>query len=190
MVRLALCCVTALMLASCASAHLNSVQGEYGPTKPSKSSAGYVLSNRKMAVTIDETTGCATLALLDQKASVERVMPTFGSASDSSPTAGYVESRDEETWQFIGQSKDGKIGWRVVYCLYFDQLNVSYIVQNKTESPMMGCVQLHGSRPTSIHPFNEEHSFDALVRDGVIRSDEHTLKPGERMSFTTRWTLP
>jgi len=117
------------------------------------------------------------------------VQPSMGGDYDTTPTDGYVEARDEETLQYIGQSKDGRFGWRIVYCLYYDQLNVTYIVQNKTAAPISGFIRLRNDGHVTIQAFDEEALLNVQAPDGSVRSDERTLKPGERMNFATRWTL-
>lgn len=193
MIRLTMLSVAVLILAACTATPIPpSAQVAFGPTTKSKDSTGYVLRNRKLAVKIDEQTAAAILwpeYPMNTLVRPDRVVPSFSSQSDSSPIHGYVESRDEETWQYFGQSADGIIGWRIVYNLYLDSLNVSYIVQNNSKEPITGHVVLPSVEHVAVQPFNENSSLNAPVADGSIRSDEHTLKPGERISFTTRWTL-
>ena len=183
-----LCCLVLLSLASCESTPPpDPVQAQYGPTIMAKTNGHYTLVNRKLKVEIDEVTGSTSLAMLGSTAPAEPLVPKFEPLADSNPVAGYVESRDDETWQYFGDSKDGRLAWRLVYNLYYDGLNVTYIVQNKTAQPITGYIALPTVKGVSIQPFNESQQFNQP--GGLIRSDNLTINPGERKNFATRWTV-
>ena len=191
MIKSIVCCCILLAAMSCAAPPAaTSVQSDYGPTTKSKSDRAYELLNRQLAAEIDETTGGVRLVRRIDSKLPPFVVPTFTGSADSTPASGYIESRDEETWQYFGDSQDGKIGWRIVYCLYYNQLNVTYIVQNKSKEPLTGHVVLSGFRRVTIQPFNEDPSLNTVATTGTIRSDERTLKPDERINLATRWTFP
>lgn len=189
MIQRVLCCLLLLVLISCESAPIEPVQAQYGPTKMAKSPLGYRLTNRGLKAEINQVTGSTSLVKLTDAEAAEALTPSFSPMAESSPTAGYVESRDEETWQYIGQNKDGRLGWRIVYNLYYDGLNVTYIVQNNTNLPLTGHVQLPAAGRVQIQPFNESAELNSHNADGSVRSDERTLQPNERLNFATRWTL-
>jgi len=193
MIRLILLSAAVLMLAACTSSPIpQSAQSEYGPTTRRNSPQGYLLSNRQLGVSIDGFSGAARLYRLGSDSDFDAadvIIPKFARVDPCLPVQGYVEARDDESWQYIGQSGDGRLGWRIVYTLDVDALNVSYIVQNKSDALLVGYVVLPAVQHTMLQPFNEDNNLNAPAADGSIRSDEHTLKPGERISFTTRWTL-
>lgn len=186
MVRITSCCVL-LLLSSCSRP--GSIQSLYGPTVQVKLPSGYQLLNRKIAILIHDQNGFASRMSPGGCMSQFSIFPTVGGDTETSPTDGYVEARDEETLQYIGQSKDGRFGWRIVYCLYYDHLNVTYLLQNKTPEPVTVVIRLSNAAYAAIQPFNEDPTLNATSADGSVRSDERTLKPGERMNFATRWKL-
>jgi hypothetical protein len=112
------------------------------------------------------------------------------SASD-----GYVEARDEQTWQYLGRDAQHAIGWRKVYCLEGDRLYASFLVQNLRTDESITCGVLLSVDPPAdagrVRAFNEVQGLRAPdgVSGGVV-GDVKTLKPGERLSFTTAWELP
>ncbi len=178
--------VALFLTSSCATRPaIDSRQSTYGPTVKERAGNEYVLRNRRYSFSIMDEYG--TVRVTDAKV-FELVAPWF-SPDNFTPEGGYIESRDEETWQYIGDSSGGKINWRIVYCLYYDQLNVTYIVQNKSDKPVTGYIALPATQQIFIQPFNEDPTLNKPVADGSVRSDERTLKPGERMNFATRWTL-
>ncbi len=182
--------VAALSMASCVSPRIpDPLQAQFGPTLMQKSPGGYELTNRKLAAHIDEQTGAIALFRLGSPAPAG-VSPTFEPAAASSPQGGYIESRDEETWQYFGTSKDGRLGWRIVCCLHVNELEVSYIVQNKTAEPITGYVRLPAPPGVKIESFDEDPSLSGPRPDGSVRADERTLAPNERINFATRWTIP
>lgn len=186
MSRIAWMCVLT-MLAGCASS-MDGVQSEFGPAKMEKTGSGYRLQNRRITATIDEHTGQLGFRSILTSLPDSESNCLFSTGEGSAPVDGYVESRDAETWQYIGQSKDGQFGWRIVYCLYYDQLNVTYIVENKTKRPITGhIVLLNVWAP--VQAFNEDPALNHFTPNRSLRSDERTLQPGERMNFATRWKL-
>jgi len=185
--RIGALCVL-LMLSGCASS-MESVQSDFGPAHMEKKAGGYNLRNRRITATIDEQTGQLSFASIVTSLPFTKSNCLFSTGEDSTPVGGYVESRDAETWQYIGQSKDGKFGWRIVYCLYYDQLNVTYIVQNKSREPITGHIILQHVSPVPVQVFNEDQSVNPRQSDGSLRSDERTLQPDERINMATRWTL-
>jgi hypothetical protein len=182
-----------LAMASCATVPGSGepLQSAFGPTTLHKAADGYELRNRQWVVTIDPVTGGARLAHAGGVPTdlADWVLPTFEPLAHSAPADGYLESRDVETWQFFGQSRDGAVGWRIVYCLYYNQLNVTYLVTNQTHQPVTGYVQLHGGKDIAIQPFNEDPTLNHPTAGQPARGDPCTLQPGERINFATRWTL-
>lgn len=180
-------CTILVGLAGCTSTH--SRQSDYGPTLQRKSAMGYQLINRRIGIQINGRLGIARQISPNGLMGKLSVWPSFSTSDDSLPVDGYVESRDEETWQYFGCSKDGKLEWRIIYCLYYDQLNVTYIVRNRTEDPIDGHICLRNDAHIAIQPFNETAELNAVSTKLHIGSDNRRLMPGERMNFATRWKL-
>ena len=182
-----------------------------GPTVMSRVPGGYELKNDRVRVVISEASGDVTFwgsptgrNLLLQPGITARLT----GQPVTTPT-GYFEPRDTETWQFFG-SDANHITWRKIYCLDGFNLLASYLYQNDTPGPVSGAVQLVGTLAgvrvqqhaidhfagvstfgtISMTAFNENHmpctqpSFPVL-----LQSDTRSCPHGDRLSFTTQWTL-
>src|ERR1700744_5078587 len=95
-----------------------------GPTKAERIPSGYSLQNKHLQVVIDSVSGDVVyfgkpdqkLNLLDQPVRI---------VND-----GYVEARDEQTWQYMGEDAKNHFTWRKIYCLDGDHLNISILCKN------------------------------------------------------------
>lgn len=210
----------ALLLACCSCAQDNlSLADPFdptltGPTKMARSADGYELVNRQVRVLIDEQHGeliywgsADGAHNLLQPAGVEIELVDL---SDT-PPSGYVEKRDDQTWQYIGEDLQAGVRWRRIYCLDGLSLLATFIVQNTGDGPIdtgmivradladpgsrrieradlftmqsrLGLVSIRGFRE---HPYTG--SFDHPP--GTLISDRFQLQPGERYSFTTEWRI-
>ena len=104
-----------------------------GPTTLSREPAGYVLSNRHARVVIDERTG-DVVAWGRHGQPPARVIASLWAwdgrlgrdgVADATVTAGHVEPRDEQTWQFLGTDPRLNVGWRKIYVLEGDRVFAS-----------------------------------------------------------------
>jgi hypothetical protein len=180
-----------------------------GPAVLAKVQGGYELRNRWQRVVIDEQSG--DVAFWGPVGSDRNLLlqPGIIARLEDAPDttiAGYVEKRDDQTWQYIGEDSDG-VGWRKIYCLEEESLYVTYIVQNLRKEPRTLRIALRpnfaGMRMSQPGPdtlagrnaFGEVSllAFNVTrqpaTQPSYLLSDEHTLKPGERISFTTEWRL-
>lgn len=183
-----------------------------GPTLMRKVAGGYELKNRHIRAVISDETGDLTYwgrAGTDRNLLL-RPGATAQLAGLPQPSMqGYIEKRDDQTWQFIGDDSN-HIGWRKIYCLEGDSLLISILVQNHHNQPLEATIEF-------LAPFagvrivqHERDQFEGRTGLGVIHlqaynefpstapasplpvvltSDPHTLKPQERISFTTEWKL-
>jgi len=185
-----------------------------GPTTMSRVAGGYELKNRTLRVVISEKTGDVIYwgAADANRNSVFR-HGVYASLVDvpEETIDGYIEKRDDQTWQFFGQDKAHQITWRKIYCLEKGSLLASLIIANDGPTSLTTAIQLRGDFPNlritdhtpeqftghsaygavSVHGWNEFHptptSQPALPV--LIQSDTKTLPPGERFAFTTEWKL-
>jgi hypothetical protein len=91
------------------------------------------LKNRHVRVVIDEKTGDAIhWGLADGSCDVLDGWPLQSWLSICGVVApdGYIEKRDDQTWQYLGEDKANGIGWRRTYCLEGDRLYVTFLIQN------------------------------------------------------------
>ncbi len=214
--RLCLICVLCLIgLSACASAEPPLPPLDLpGPTLASRTLRGYELRNRHVVITIDPnsgdviswkltglTTGFEASLLIEVDVRAASVAATTQSAR----SVGYIEARDDQTWQYIGDDAANGLRWRRIYCLDGDRLNVSSIVQNLRKEPITITQFLHGTMnppgistgaeqftatnqmvSVSLHAYNEFH--DQPARSGAwLCSDTLKLQPGERISWTMTW---
>src|SRR5262249_22784347 len=140
---------------------------------------GYELKNREIRVLIDEKTGDVTYwGSVDGKANFLNstgVTVSFQGDPTTTFTDGYIEKRDDQTWQFMGTDAS-QIRWRKIYCLEGRSLAVTYLIENLRKEPMKSRIalthQLKGIGDTetirfnipggaaSIQTFNEKHPND------------------------------
>ena len=171
----------------------------------------YTLSNEHLGLIIDPRTGdVQSLSYRDTGRNLLYQRGLFVSFSSLaiSPAVGHVEKRDDQTWQYYGEDSNHLI-WRKIYNLEDDQLFVSYMVQNNTGAEVAGKVQVVADLPSmrvlehdaeqfsgqsefasiKLHAFNEFRSTTRPALPVLLESDEFHLKPLERQSLTTQWTL-
>lgn len=198
-----ICCVALITVTfSCAPRHTESFDFHNpGPTLLSKDPAGYVLRNRDIRVVIGEESGDVSywgstdgkhnlLAAAGARASIE--------GEPSAPTAGYLEKRDEETWQYLGEAK-GAFAWRKIYCLHGNSLYVSYLVENLHDQPLDLVLTVRADWPTSADQpgTRVEHGSASMElfevtpagpsTGSLLRSEPRPTKPHERANFTSEW---
>ncbi len=183
-----------------------------GPTVISRVHGGYELRNHLYRVVISDQPGDVTFwGSIDQTRNTvfQRGIYTSLTGLPDAPIRGYVEMRDEQTWQFHGED-DNHITWRKIYSLQNDSLLVSVIIQNNRSEPLVTAIQICGDLPNlrivhhdpeqftgqggyglvSLHGFNEFHAPTSQPALPVlIQSDTFHLKPQERQGFTTQWKL-
>jgi hypothetical protein len=183
-----------------------------GPTGMSKVAGGYELTNRLYRVVIADQTGDVTFwGFKDQPRNMisGRGIYTTLAALPESPIHGYIEKRDEQTWQFYGDDDD-HITWRKIYTLEGDSLFVSILITNNRPENLTTAIQIDGDPISlridhhdpelfqghggygslSLRGFNE---FPAPTSQPVlptlIQSDMFHLKPGERQGYTSQWKI-
>ena len=172
---------------------------------------GYELKNDRVRVVIADKTGDVIFwgtptgrNLLLQPGIVARL-----TGQRESPSAGYVEPRDQQTWQFFGPDAN-HITWRKIYCLDGFNLLASFIYQNDTKGPIDGAVQLTGNLadvrvqqhavdhfagtsvfgPVTLLAFNaDQNPTTRPVFPVLLQSDTRRCAPGDRLTFTTEWKL-
>jgi hypothetical protein len=183
-----------------------------GATELARVPAGYELRNRDVRVVIDEHTGdVVTWGTPTQSrntvAGPRGVHVAIAGLPDV-PPAGYVEKRDDQTWQFFGPDANG-VTWRKVYNLDHDSLLVSFVIQNDRPVPLPAAVQViadltdlrvavhtaeqftgtGGYGTVTLHGWNVAHTGPPPQLPVLLQSDTFTLKPGEREGYTTEWRL-
>jgi hypothetical protein len=186
-----------------------------GPTLAARVPEGYELKNRHIRVVIDDKSGdVAYWGSVDGARNLLTAQPVRiielgpGATFIESHSVGYVEARDDQTWQYLGEDDANKIGWRKIYCLNGDDLNISLLSQNRGEARMV-CFGLSGGNDfepalvkqipdtehflgrsafgtVQFHGFNENHNQLAMP-PFLLVADAHLLRPGERISWTMQW---
>ncbi len=175
----------------------------------SRVEGGYELRNRWVRAVVDDCSGDVTYwGAADGQRNL-LMPPGILLRLDGSPDVvpdGYVEKRDDQTWQFLGKDS-ADIGWRKIYCLEGESLFVSCLLQNLRGEPRtvrivmlpnFAAMRMTNRRSdllegrnafgqVRMQTFNLTQSGDDPA-DRLV-SDEHTLKPQERISFTTEWRL-
>jgi hypothetical protein len=183
-----------------------------GPTTMSRVAAGYELRNQSARLVIDARTGdviwWGTLPGGSNLAVGPRGIHAAVAGLPDVPPDGYVEKRDDQTWQFYGPDANGVV-WRKVYNLDHDSLLVSFIVQNTRSTPLPVEIQLRGdlgslrvtahdpeqftadgpAGTVSLHGWNPTHGHPPPALPVLLASDPFTLKPDERQGYTTEWQL-
>jgi hypothetical protein len=124
---------------------------------------------------------------------------------------GYVEARDEQTWEYAGEDAGSRTRWRKIYCLDGWRLMASYLCDNQSDAPMpvmLSVVAEGGFSPTAK---SSGDTFTQLVAGGTLRvkafdqtvppapaagaglpvvwSESQVLAPRERFPWTTVWTI-
>ncbi len=183
-----------------------------GPTEMARVANGYELRNRDVRVVIDPATGdVVTWGTPAQPrntvAGPRGIHATLANLPDV-PPAGYVEKRDDQTWQFYG-SDANRVTWRKVYNLDHDSLLVSFVIQNDRPTPLPAAVRVVGDLTdlriaahdpeqftgtggygtVSLHGWNIAHGQPPPALPVLLQSDMFTLQPGERQGYTTEWRL-
>lgn len=207
-----------LLLAGCATPHKPTAPPseqpatldpiDYGPTSMKKVEGGYELANRKIRVVIQERTGDAIyLGGVDGKNLLGDGGISLHLLNQRSGTPdGYVEKRDDETWQYLGDSLTG-IRWRKVYCLHHDAVAVTALIENRTRDPIDTAIALRsafagGEVTAQSADLHERKIGDVTVHlqafnEGkperpdwaTLIGDFRTLKPNERIGITMEWKV-
>jgi hypothetical protein len=126
-----------------------------GPTLMTKVADGYELMNRHIRLVIDEKTGDAIhWGSADGSIDVLHGRPMRSWLSDSGVATpdGYVEKRDDQTWQYIGEDKPSGIGWRRTYCLDGEHAYVTFLIQNQRPGEVTTAIGLLPTDPPSFGP--------------------------------------
>lgn len=185
-----------------------------GPTTMARVAEGYELKNRQIRVVIDELDGRIVYwGASDGQRNLlgERGVSIELAGLPVSATVGYIEKRDDQTWQFIGVDEQADVGWRRIYCLEGLSLLATFIVQNTGDQPIDSSMTLraHLADPggrrieradlftmqstlglVSIRGFREHSGvLPADATPATLVSDDFQLQPGERYSFTTEWRI-
>jgi hypothetical protein len=183
-----------------------------GPTVMSRVDNGYELRNRLFRVVISDQTGDVIFwGAVDQPRNMvfQRGIYTTLTGLPDAPLHGYIEQRDEQTWQFFGED-DNHVTWRKIYCLERSSLLVSIMVQNNRPAPLVAAIQINadfvslrvqhhdpelfigvgGYATVEIKGYNEFRTVQTPPPlPVIIQSDTFYLKPQERQSYTSRWRL-
>jgi len=180
-------------------------------TLMSKVAGGYELKNDSMRVVISEQTGNIvywSLPNSDRNVLYLKGVGTQLIGQTEIQLVGYVEKRDDQTWQFFGTDSSG-ITWRKIYCLEGPSLLMSVIVQNGQTKPISTAIQITGDFPNlrilqhtgdqftgrsgytqvNLQCFNEFHNQPTPTLPVLLQSDTRTLQPQERLAMTTEWKL-
>ena len=205
-----------ILLAACAASSPPVGDSPPGATVAKRTSLGYELSNPHMQIIIDADTGDVVQFFpAGEKSGPLSLAATLNGFRGARPQ-GHVESRDDQTWAYIGTDSQQQVGWRKIYCLDGHWLDVSYIAQNLRSHPIFLQIGLAGNfattHPDSIPPGEVQMTVDS--RDGLahhyyfqafdvsqavqrpeapghtfLHSDVERLNPGQRMSWTMRWWI-
>lgn len=183
-----------------------------GPTVMSRVPGGYELINSQFRVVISEQTGDVIYwGYADKIRNVvsQRGIYTTLSALPETPVKGYVEQRDDDSWQFMGDDEN-HITWRKIYRLDKDHLDVSIMIQNNRPDPLDTAININGDLPGATFMHRDPELLQAFGKYGVItlegwnvthspatqpvlptlvQSDVLHLKPQERQSYTSMWML-
>jgi hypothetical protein len=185
-----------------------------GPTVMSKVDGGYQLINRRFRVVISDQTGDVIFwGYVDQARNTvfHRGIFTSLTGLPDAPIHGYIEKRDDQTWQFYGDD-DNHITWRKIYCLEGDSLLVSILITNNRPGPdpLVTAIQIKGdliSLNIAHHDpelFTGRGGYGGVTLQGfneypaptsqpalptLIQSDTFHLKPQERQGYTSQWKL-
>lgn len=191
-----------------------------GATDRSQEKLGYTLRNDLLQITLNPTTGdVAYLGAPTGKESFlaapagQDLLITRIAGHESLAPAGYVEARDEQTWQYIGE--DSLLRWRKIYSLDHNRIIATFLVQNISDQPITFSLILSGQPATGwtrqssgpdLTTFSRKNpegadqtlefrgfvirpdSDQPLKTEEILRSDEFALPAGARISFTTEWT--
>jgi len=167
-----------------------------GPTLTTRAADGYALANRHARFAIDAVSGDVCFAGQDggknELLAAVRYFAAVGGEPRLSACDGYVEFRDDQTWQYFGEDAANGLGWRKIYCLDGDRLNVSCLVTNRQTNPVRVKLFLQtanfriAGQPVTLQTFNETN-HDATPPPYALASDWQDLQPGQRMSWTMSW---
>lgn len=183
-----------------------------GPTLMRKVPGGYELKNRHVRAIIDDQTGNLIYwgrSTTDRNLVLQPGIVASLAGLPDATMQGYIEKRDDQTWQFIGEDSN-RTGWRKIYCLEGDSLLISILVQNQRAEPLDVTIQFQAPFAGVRILRHDRDQFEALTGFGTIHlqaynefpatspapplpvvlvSDPHTLQAQERISFTTEWKL-
>lgn len=181
-----------------------------GPALMRKVAGGYELKNRHIRAVIADDTGNLIYwgrSGIDRNLLMKPGASVHLAGISAAPMHGYIEKRDDQTWQFIGED-DQQVGWRKIYCLDGDSLLISILVQNRRDQPLDATIEFQapfagvriiqhgrdvyeaqtGFGTIHLQAYNEFPSTaPAVPLPVVLMSDGHTLQSQERISFTTEW---
>ena len=184
-----------------------SVPVDYGPTVMKKVAGGYELANRKLRLVINDKTGDVSyFGTPDGKRNLltpPGITVQLARQPESKPD-GYIEKRDDQTWQYLGDTLTG-LRWRKIYCLNYDAVDVTCLVENRTRDPIDTAIAVRasfeggelnaGSADTaeltvgvvhiSLRAFNE--GKPAKPDWAALIGDSKTLQPSERIGITMEW---
>jgi hypothetical protein len=172
-----------------------------------KVEGGYELTNRKIRIVIYERTGDVTyLGGVNENFLGEGGISLHLLNQQSAAPDGYVEKRDEETWQYLGDTLTG-IRWRKIYSLHHDAVAVTALIENRTRDPIDTAIAVRaafdggeavtqtadvharkiGGVTVRLQAFNEgkpeKPEWSTLI------GDFRTLKPNERIGITMEWKV-
>ena len=169
---------------------------------------GYQLLNRDLRVVISDQTGDVIwFGTADRKTNLGQLASAqCSTTAPDSKWDGFIESRDEQTWQFFGDS--GGLRWRKIYCLEGKpsvcqlhrsergEINRSLDGSRSSGDLPAGTLLTHDfehclvSAPTgvlSLRGWNLEHDRTLVPTPVWVASDPLSLKPDERLAYTTDW---
>ena len=184
---------------------LSSVPSDYGPTVMRKVEGGYELANRRLRLVIDEKTGDVSyFGTPDGHRNLITAITLQLARQPAATPDGYVEKRDDQTWQYLGDTLTG-IRWRKIYCLNYDAVDVTCLVENRTRDPIDTAIAVRArfADGQPIHESADRHEQkigDVTVRlqafnEGrpekpdwaTLIGDAKTLQPNERIGITMEW---
>jgi hypothetical protein len=139
----------------------------------SRAADGYVLSNRRIRVVVDPDRGDVLFfgmadgsrdALAGARLSIA-CSATDGTTPTTGP-AGFLQARDEQTWEYIGEDQalgSGTVRWRKLYTLDANRLLVSFVLENRGQKPLDGTMVLRAIGPNV--PGHVSENGDVFIED-------------------------
>lgn len=199
-----------ILLAGCAAATTPPADPiEYGATQMRKVDGGYELANRKVRLVIDEKTGDVTyFGAADGKnnlVSSGGITVHLAGQPFTAPD-GYIEKRDEQAWQYLGDSAAG-IRWRKIYTLENRSVYVTVLAENRTGKSIDTALALRaafdGGRVVTARADVHERRIGNVMAVfkafneaqpqrpdwATLIGDSRTVLAGERISWTMEWRI-
>lgn len=204
----------ALALAACAAQPANFAYDEPGPTLMARTADGYAMTNRRLRLLIDAATGDAlAFGPLNGRSAIAIAATRNGAIH---PMQGYLEARDNQTWEYLGDETQDMVSWRKIYCLDGDRLLVTYLIRNEGKAPIdtqigiaplpATTTQSAATQPTmgwrALGPNDdliESASFrikcfnEAILpvppMPEILHNDPRRLAPGEGIAWTMVWSF-